>query len=204
MYPYIKRPSYTLSFMQQLLKLRAVKALILTAILWLTVFAYCRHAFWRDPHSAFFNDRHVYDLKYSLYREYQARHFIAPYNSRSEPPDALTTTKGGDDPFICAAVVTVKRDEDDYFEASIGSLLQGLDGNERRALRLNVLFADTDPERHPSWGQRWVGRLVDRVGGYGNLSGEELGRLREVERQRNFYVKGVLYASILICVCVCV
>ncbi|KAL4752036.1 hypothetical protein BDW72DRAFT_172330 [Aspergillus terricola var. indicus] len=138
---------------------------------------------------------HVYDLDYSLHREHEAWHFISRHNVAIDPPDytrgALNRT-----PSVCVAMVTVRRELDTYFEASVGSLLEGLTERERRALYLSVLFADTDPTVHPSWGQKWVDRLVDEAGSY-NVSTEQLEHLRMLERQRNFYEKGVfdyLYA----------
>lgn len=172
----------------RLLRVLAIRVLLASALFWLLVYGYCRHRFWRDPHSAFFNDRHVYDLKYSLYRERQSRHFISRYNSLSDAPVAV---KGGSNPVMCAAFVTVRRGSDDYFDPSIGSLLEGLDERERHALWLNVLFADTDPKKHPGWGQKWVDRLVDSAGTY-NVSQAEFAHLQRVEKKRNFYVKGVL------------
>lgn len=173
-----------------LLKYRATKILLLSLCLWLLIFEYCRFHLWRDPHSAFFNDHHVYDLKYSLYRELQSRHFISRYNSPSEPPHY---SKSGPEPLICAAFVTVRRNQDDYFDPSVGSLLEGLDTMERQALYLNVLFADTDPTRHPSWAQKWLDRLVDNARSY-NVSQETLDHLGRLETERKFYEKGVLYA----------
>lgn len=81
-----------LRYVYQLLKFSAAKTLLAAAILWLLLFQYGRYRFWRDPHSAFFNDRNVYDLKYSIYREYEAHHFVSRYNALSEPPQAV---KGG-------------------------------------------------------------------------------------------------------------
>ncbi|KAL2854257.1 hypothetical protein BJY01DRAFT_205776 [Aspergillus pseudoustus] len=87
-------------------------------------------------------------------------------------------------------MVTVRRELDTYFEASVGSLLEGLSERERRALYLSVLFADTDPAVHPSWGQKWVDRLVDEAGSY-NVPKGQLEHLRMLGKQRNFYEKGV-------------
>lgn len=44
--------------------------------------------YWRDPHSAFFDDRHVYDLKYSLFREHEAfQHISIGFQCSSSNPD---------------------------------------------------------------------------------------------------------------------
>ncbi|EFR00244.1 integral membrane protein [Nannizzia gypsea CBS 118893] len=178
----------SIRFISQLLKLTAVKTLLGAAFLWLVVFQYCRYQFWRNPHSAFFNDRTgVYDLGYSLIREREAHHFITRNNAPTEPPASI---KGGTDPLFCVAFVTVRREADDYFDPSIGSLLVGLDPRERRALHLNILFADTDPKRHPSWGQKWVDRLTDVAETY-NVSASQLDHLKKLETERNFYEKGV-------------
>ncbi|KAL4737065.1 hypothetical protein BDV11DRAFT_192638 [Aspergillus similis] len=177
------------------LNLRASRIVLSSLLLWLLLYSYCGTKFWRDPHSAFFQEDHVYELDYSLYREREAWHFISRHNAAIEPPDyarsALNRT-----PSVCVAMVTVHRELDTYFEASVGSLLEGLTESERRALYFSVLFADTDPAVHPSWGQKWVNRLVDEAGSY-NVSTEQLEHLRMLERQRNFYEKGVfdyLYA----------
>ncbi|KAI9035346.1 uncharacterized protein KD926_003707 [Aspergillus affinis] len=171
----------------QLANQRATKIFLGALLLWLFIFQYCRFKLWRDPHSAFFNDRHVYDLGYSLYRERQGQHFISQFNSPSDPPKSI---KGGSDPLVCVSFVTIRRKLDNYFDPSIGSLLEGLDDKERRALHLNILFADTDPTRHPSWGQEWLTRLVDSAGQY-NVSETELKHLQVLEKEENFYEKGV-------------
>jgi hypothetical protein len=164
------------------------------AFVYLLVVQYCRLRFWRDHHSAFFDISGVFEWKYSLFREHQATHYISKYNTPSNGIDNF----GGDgllakhNPLMCAALATVKRDKDSYFEGNVGSLLSGLHPRERRALHLTVLFADTDPSQHPSWGQRWLERLVDDVLTY-NVSEKGLNHLQELEETHNFYEKGVLY-----------
>ncbi|KAL4982604.1 hypothetical protein BDW68DRAFT_195196 [Aspergillus falconensis] len=139
-------------------------------------------------------DQHVYDLDYSLYRESEAWHFISRHNAAIDLPDYTRGALGGT-PSVCVAMVTVRRELDTYFEASVGSLLEGLTERERRALYLSVLFADTDPAVHPSSRQKWAGRLVDEAGSY-NVSTGQLEHLRMLERQRNFHEKGVFYTIV--------
>ncbi|KAB8235011.1 uncharacterized protein BDW43DRAFT_48937 [Aspergillus alliaceus] len=165
----------------------AGKVLFVSLLLYGIAFEYCRLHYWRDPHSAFFDEAHVYDLKYSLFREHEALQAISAYNARNEPPKSTLATSN---PLMCLAFVTVKRDHVNYFDASIGSLLSGLDDRERRAFSVNVLFANTDPHLHPSWGQLWMDRLVDSVSSY-NVSKEDFQRLQGLEERHNYYEKGV-------------
>lgn len=130
----------------------------------------------------------MYDMDYSLYQEREARHFLSRHNSDLNPPPYV---KSDPTPLVCVAIVTVRRDSDDYFEASVGSLLEGLDERERSKLYLSVLFADTEPRVHPSWGQKWIERLIDSATTY-NVSDEQLKHLQTLEREKNFYEKGVL------------
>ncbi|OOF95835.1 hypothetical protein ASPCADRAFT_168543 [Aspergillus carbonarius ITEM 5010] len=193
-----------LTQLTHILKLRASRIFVPSLLLWLLLYAYCRTRFWRDPHSAFFQDDHVYDLDYSLYRERESMHFLARHNAPTSPPEnefyysyaKNTSETENKPPAVCIAIVTVHRRQDTYFDASVGSLLKGLTEQERRAMYLTVLFADTDPMVHPSWGQKWVERLLDQARGY-NVSAEQLEDLKMWEAERNFYKKGVfdyLYA----------
>lgn len=165
----------------------AGKVLLISLLLYGLAFEYCSVRYWRDPHSAFFDDTHVYDLKYSLYREHEALQHISAYNARIQPP---ASTFASSSPQMCLALVTVKRDHVNYFDASVGSLLSGLDDRERRAFSVNVLFANTNPDLHPSWGQLWMDRLVDSALSY-NVSQEDFQRLQALEESHNYYEKGV-------------
>lgn len=136
----------------------------------------------------------MYALKYSLAREHAGRHFLSGYNSaRRTGPGAqeFKRSENESEPLLCAGFATVHRETDDYFDASVGSMLEGLSEGERRAMFLNVLFADTDVGRHHAWGQRWVDRLVDGAGGYGNVSEGRMEYLRGLERERLWGEKGV-------------
>jgi hypothetical protein len=94
-------------------------------------------------------------------------------------------------PEICAAFVTVKRESKQYVDVAIGSLLEGLTEDEREMLYIHVLFANTDPTIHPSWGKSWLRGVVDSVESY-VVSDEVLQHLRTLEMERNWREKGVL------------
>lgn len=98
----------------------AGRAFIISLSLWLLAFLYCRQHFWHDPHSAFFSSEHIYDLKYSAFRQLQAESFIASTKFTNR------TATVSRHPEICAAFVTVKRETKQYIDAAVGSLLEGL------------------------------------------------------------------------------
>jgi hypothetical protein len=175
--------------------LPAFKVFVLCAILYLLTFEYCRIRYWRDPHSAFFDSSGVYDWKYSLVREHEANHYIS-FQNNNDDPKADDLVKSSDEPLICAAFVTVKRDFDNYFVESIGSMLEGLDPRERRAIHLEILFANTDPTRHPNWDERWMHRVADSIATY-NVSESTFQYLQKLEADRNFREKGVLLVTFL-------
>ncbi|RAH78318.1 hypothetical protein BO86DRAFT_450381 [Aspergillus japonicus CBS 114.51] len=179
--------------LRKLRRTNAIKVFLTSALLWLIAYTFCRLRFWRDPHSAFFNDRYVYEWRYSLYREREGRRLITNHNTLAE--NSSSYTGAGSNPLICAAFLTVRREEENYLEASVGSLLEGLTPLERRALFLNVIFVDTDPSQHPSWGQNWVHRLADHVGSYQNISMDQFHHLQDLEKARNFYEKGACMAT---------
>ena len=174
------------------MNLPAVKVFSVSLLLWLIAYEYCRFRFWREPHSAFFSEKHnhVYEWKYSLYREHESRRMIALNNAAQGAQTEVV--KAGPHPLLCAAVITVRRDAEDYFDATVSSLLEGLDPRERRAIYLNIFFADVNTSsRHPSWGMRWLDRLADQVSTY-DLPKDQLVHLQGLADHDNFYEKGIL------------
>ena len=135
----------------------------------------------------------MYDFDYSDARKEEAEKFVQSANETSSAP----FRHASNDPVVCAAYATVKRPELQYLTGSVGSMLYGLSGQERGALYLYLLFADTDPARHPEWNAPWISNIVDRAGTY-NMSEREFTRIQQMEKDRNFYVKGMFdYVYIL-------
>lgn len=163
----------------------ATKAFILSLLCWLLSFAFCKARYWRDPHSAFFNSDHVYDLQYSAIRDAQAESLIHAVSQNTKPRNISGEHE------ICAAFVTVRREGKNYFEAAVGSMFEGLADVEREKLFLYVLFADMDPTVHPSWDALWLQRLVDSYETY-QVDNATLEHLQVLANERNFREKGVL------------
>ncbi|KAK4235823.1 hypothetical protein C8A03DRAFT_46090 [Achaetomium macrosporum] len=198
----------------RILSFPAARALLLCSALWLLAFSYGRLFLWRDPHSAYFRSDSVYDLDYSAARQREARDFIAQVTREANATTTsdTNTDDGGDDggegvkqtktrflktgpsPAICAAFVTVRRDAPAarlYLQDALGSMLAGLDPRERAALNVSLLFANTDPARHPDWKAPWVGALADVAAGYTGLTDLQRAGLRKAEEERDLQLKGV-------------
>jgi len=94
------------------------------------------------------------------------------------------------DPVICAGIVIVRRSSVQYLNTTVGSMLVGLSREERSAIHVMLLFADTDPRDHPDFGQQWLERL-DHVEGY-DVSSQTLAHLGALEDAQDYYEKGVL------------
>ncbi|KJY01324.1 hypothetical protein TI39_contig297g00006 [Zymoseptoria brevis] len=77
------------------------------------------------------------------------------------------------------------------FNETIGSLLEDLTADEREALDVRLLFAHSEPSVHPDWNRTWL-RAIDSWSGYDDLTKSELERVLIAEKDRNFYVKGVV------------
>jgi GR25 family glycosyltransferase involved in LPS biosynthesis len=172
---------------------------LVCSLIWLFGFSYGRLFLWRDPHSAYFRSESVYDLDYSAVRQNQSREFIAQVTrDAAENLDNGAgegrMSKAGDTPALCAMFVTVRRESETarlYLADAVGSMLAGLDPRERTALNLSLLFADTDPTRHPDWDAPWVKALVDDASGYKGLTDLQSAGLRKAEEERDLQLKGV-------------
>lgn len=199
---------------RRLLAFPAARALLVCAVLWLLAFTYGKVFLWRDPHSAYFSSESVYDLDYSATRQQQARDFIAQVNREalaneaddvankieggmgtgSVPAKKKQRQKTGDTPALCAAFVTVRRDNDAarlYMADALGSMLAGLDVRERAALNVSLLFGNMDPARHPDWDAPWVRALADSAAGYSGLTDLQRAGLTKAEEARDLQLKGV-------------
>ena len=157
-----------------------------TAIIWLSIFAACKHLLWRDPHTAFFSEDGVYDLDYSLFRQAEAHEYIAQAEAGAHNQTEIPRTGS---PSICAAITTFNRNGRQYLNETVGSMLAGLTDEERNGLEVQLLFAHVNSTVHPDWDAQWLD-TIDKWSTY-NVSKEELGQVQEWETAQNFYAKGV-------------
>ncbi|KEQ68079.1 hypothetical protein M436DRAFT_68450 [Aureobasidium namibiae CBS 147.97] len=157
------------------------RVLLFTTTIWLLSLVYCKRRYWRDPHSAFFDSSTVYDQGYSSVREQEGMDFLG----NSSSPTYTTSLN----PVICAGIATVRRSNVQYVNTTVSSMLVGLSREERSAVHVRLLFADTNPQDHPDYGRQWLGRL-DHVETY-NVSSQTLAHLEALEDAQNFYEKGV-------------
>jgi hypothetical protein len=128
------------------------------SILYLALIQYCRHAYYRDPTSKFFDPTRAYERMYSSDRIKEAEAFIESANLLPAGPEPSQQT-----PVMCIGVATVARRREQYVHQTIGSLLDGLTTTERSSIYLNVLVGHTDPSKHPAWGEKWAESLPNKV-----------------------------------------
>jgi hypothetical protein len=181
---------YELAAMQRLIQrlwaIQAVRVLAISGLLYFFAFQICRERFWRDPHSAFFNSDHVYDFEYTAQRRAHADDYIDLANTRG---DAAQFYKAGEEIAMCAAFVTIKRDQP-YFSEAIGTMLMNMTEAERNLLYTYALFGNPDPTIHPDWDKPWLDALLDEAGSY-EVDDVQLENLRQWEQTKDFQKKGL-------------
>lgn len=153
---------------------------------WLLAFLFCRHLFWRDPQSSFFDGENAFKFRYTDRRQQEARQLI----QSSERDVNLTQHVASLDPVICAGIISVKRKAAQYLNDTVGSLLVGLTAEERSAVNVQVLFAEPNATKHPDYEQNWL-KLVDVWSGY-NVSEDQVEEIKKWQRHRDVRAKAIL------------
>lgn len=93
---------------------------------------------------------------------------------------------------MCVGIATVARENEQYVRATIGSLLEGLDANERAEIWLTVLIAHTTPTQHPVYREPWLTALADRVHVYNDDVNEtQRAELQRWESERTYVAKAI-------------
>lgn len=113
----------------------------------------------RDPTSIFFDPTKAYDPVYSAIRLEQAASFIDAANNDTEPQ----VPKGPRQPKFCLGIATIARKGARYFQATVGTFLEGLSEEERAGIHLILFIAHTDPLQHPAYAEPWLYKLADQV-----------------------------------------
>jgi len=77
------------------------RILTVAALTWVAALWYCKMKFYRDPGSAFFEERRAFAREYSAYRETQSLGFLKRASEQE--------SKAAESPTLCAVFVSVKR-----------------------------------------------------------------------------------------------
>jgi len=149
------------------------------SVLFLLAYQYCSHTYRRDPTSFFFNPSGGYRKIYSLQREKHAAAFIEAKNRSS---DVLSSHRA---PSICLGLATVARAGEQYVRSTVGSMLEGLSADQRNDIQLVIFFAQTDPQNHPIYHERWLKNVADQVVEY-NVSENQMALLISLKDQHQF------------------
>ena len=96
----------------EFIKSSASTTLLLFIFIYFLLVQYCKLSFYRDPGSRFYDETRAFELGYSEYRSAQAHSFIEAANTS----DSWNFPKAGRNPSICAAMVTIRRDNKNFLE----------------------------------------------------------------------------------------
>lgn len=127
-----------------------------------------------DPSSAFFDPVRAYERRYSLRRLKEAEEFV--YGANTE-----TNGRASAEPSICVGIASVHRDGARYLSTLIGSLLHGLNEQERSDLVLMPFIANVDPQTHEEFNEPWLHNLADHVLTYESVPATKKTRLRGMQ-----------------------
>lgn len=114
----------------------------------------------RDPGSRFYQPERAFDRFYSSIRQSQGRRYLEYVQENATP----FLHSGHQTPRLCATFLTFTRPIDEqYLPDAVSSLLDGMTPAERDDLDLRIFFAQSDPETHPDWSERWPRLVADDV-----------------------------------------
>ncbi|KAL8695067.1 MAG: hypothetical protein Q9224_003457 [Gallowayella concinna] len=148
----------------------------------------CKHAFYRDPTSAFFDSSRAYKHIYSLQRQRQADLFIQAANSSSATHGIQVSRPATT---MCLGIATVERPGEQYVRSAFGSLMEGLAEDERKHIYTVVLIGHTNPEHHPIYHEPWLRTLSDKVLTYDTARKEQFNLLLKWEQEKDYRRKAI-------------
>ncbi|KAL8788630.1 MAG: hypothetical protein Q9213_001558 [Squamulea squamosa] len=184
-------------YVHRLIITTAGRALLFFLIIYLLLIQACRHAFYRDPTSAFFDPSRAYERVYSLQRQQQADSFIQAANiSVEEHPRPVKEVR------MCLGIATVKRPGKQYIRPAFGSLMEGLTEEERKHIYTVVLIGHTDPSRHPINHEPWLENLADRVLTYDTSNEKQFETLVKWEHDKDYRKKAIFDYTFLLETCI--
>ncbi len=166
-------------------------------LLYLLLIQLCRHAFYRDPTSAFFDPSRAYEHVYSRQRQQQADDFIKAANS-----SASQYPHGDPHPTMCLGIATVERSGEQYVRPAFGSLMEGLTEDERKHIFTVVLIGHTDPQQHPIYHETWLEHTADKVLTYDTSIATQFDLLVKWEKDKDYRRKAIFDYTYLLETCI--
>ncbi|KAF2030938.1 hypothetical protein EK21DRAFT_64245 [Setomelanomma holmii] len=117
----------------------------------------------RDPTSIYFSPRKGYEPRYSILRRQQADTFVSN-RTDTQAPDIAKSSRDEKKRKLCVGIPsTNKRNGEEYLRTAVGSLLDGLTLEEREEIYIIVFIAQSRPEVHQAYNEKWLFELVDQV-----------------------------------------
>ncbi|KAE8151147.1 integral membrane protein [Aspergillus avenaceus] len=144
--------------------LRSTYAYIILSFffVYLLLIQYCRTHYYRDPTSAFFDPDRGYEKIYSKFRLTQSFNYIHQVDATAHPANkTVLPTKSSAS--LCVGIPSISRDEINYVESAVGSLLLDLTEEERADIHLILFIPHTDPSVHPIYSSNWTSAVADTV-----------------------------------------
>ena len=120
---------------------------------------------------------------YSLTRQERANQFI-------DSVFPLSNASSLKPPKLCIGIASVARPGEQYIRSTVGSLLEGLDGQQRKEIHLTILIAHTESRDHPIHGEEWLKAVANKVLLYG-VSEEQFKQLQTWEMEKDYEKKAI-------------
>jgi len=118
----------------------------------------------QNPNSHFFDpDENTYTPRHSSICKERGKDYIASTNSLLLQGDTIRTDIS-QKPELGVVFVTVKRKNEQYLEAALGSFMRDLKREQREKMKVVVNIGDFNPTDHPFYNTAWLHGLVDQVG----------------------------------------
>ncbi|KAL8661920.1 MAG: hypothetical protein Q9168_008335, partial [Polycauliona sp. 1 TL-2023] len=186
----------TPTYVHRLLTTAAGRILLAFLLLYLLLIQLCKHAFYRDPTSLFFDPSRAYEHVYSVHRQQQADDFIQAANTSVNKPPL-----GDPHPTMCLGIATVERPGEQYVRSAIGSLMHGLTLSERSQIHTVILIGHTDPYQHPIYHEPWLEHTSDNILTYNTSNETQLALLVQWEKEKDYRRKAIFDYTYLLSTC---
>jgi hypothetical protein len=137
----------------------AVPALIIFtfSLLYLLASRYYHYTSYCDP-TSYFDPRRAYERLCSSHRLGEAEAYIYVAGDTVRPVRSSVET-----PLMCVGIAAVAQRGYQYVSLTVGSLLAGLNNEERTRICLEPLIGHIEPSHHLRFVEKWAETLPDRI-----------------------------------------